>query len=148
MTAADVYVDASALARLYLHQNGSREMAAWRAKCPGALPVTQHGRTEIINAICRAAFEGTLDKEGLVEALTDLRSDFVAGHLHQVDVLWRAAFKRAMELSQNYTPQLGTRSLDVLHVACALELKLRRFLTFDHRQQQLAAAVKLKVIRL
>jgi hypothetical protein len=30
MTADEVYVDPSALARLYLHQSGSREMSAWR----------------------------------------------------------------------------------------------------------------------
>jgi predicted nucleic acid-binding protein len=42
---------------------------------------------------------------------------------------------------------LGTRTLDVLHVACALELKLRRFLSFDERQQQLAAAVGLRLVR-
>ena len=37
---------------------------------------------------------------------------------------------------------------DVLHVACAQELGLRYFLTFDERQQQLAAAAGLKVARL
>ncbi len=47
MTAASVYVDPSALARLYLHQAGSREMASWRAKLTGPLAVTHHGRTEI-----------------------------------------------------------------------------------------------------
>ena len=61
MTAEEVYVDPSALARLYIHQEGSREMAAWRSRLLGALPVTHHGRTEIINAICRAAFLGQLD---------------------------------------------------------------------------------------
>jgi len=40
------------------------------------------------------------------------------------------------------------QSLDVLHVACARELRLRYFLTFDERQQQLAAAAGLKVARL
>lgn len=88
MTAAEVYVDPSALTRLYIHQAGSREMA-----------------------------------------------------------LWRAAINRASELSRRHTPTLGTRSLDVLHVACALELQLRHFLTFDERQRQLAAAVGLKLIR-
>ena len=53
MTAEDVYVDPSALARLYIHQPGSREISAWLAKVSGALPVTHHGRTEVINAIGR-----------------------------------------------------------------------------------------------
>ena len=144
MTAAEIYVDPSALSRLYLHQAGSREMAEWRAKVKGSLAVTHHGRTEIVNAICRAAFLGQLDEAALSEALADLSADFHAGHLCQADILWRAALNRAAELSRNHTPRLGTRSLDVLHVACALELKFRYFLTFDSRQQQLAAAVGLK----
>jgi predicted nucleic acid-binding protein len=148
MMADEVYVDPSALARLYIHQAGSREMSAWRAKLRGALAVTHHGRTEIINAICRAAFLGQLAPDGLAEALADFSSDFASGHLQQADILWRAALNRAAELSQRHTPKLGTRSLDVLHVACALELKLRHFLTFDERQRQLAAAAGLKIIQL
>jgi predicted nucleic acid-binding protein len=54
----------------------------------------------------------------------------------------------AAELSQRHTPKLGTRSLDVLHVACALELKLRHFLTFDTLQQQLAKAEGLRPVHL
>jgi predicted nucleic acid-binding protein len=148
VTAEEVYVDPSALARLYIHQTGSREMAAWRSKIRGGLPVTHHGRTEIINAICRAAFLGQLDQKALAEALADLSADFAAGHLRQADVLWRAALNRGAELSQRHTPVLGTRALDVLHVACAVELQLRNFLTFDSRQQQLATTVGLKVVRL
>ena len=148
MRANEVYVDPSALARLYIHQAGSREMAAWRAKVQGTLAVTHHARTEIVNAICRAAFLGQLDPDGLAEALADFASDFASGHLRQADILWRAALNGAAELSRLHTPKLGTRSLDVLHVACALELKLRHFLTFDERQQQLAAAAGLKVASL
>lgn len=61
--------------------------------------------------------------------------------------VWRAALNRAAELSREHTPKLGTRSLDVLHIACALELKLPAFLTFDERQQRLASAVGLRLTR-
>lgn len=147
MTADQVYVDPSALSRLYIHQAGSREMAAWRAKISGPLSVTHHGRTEVVNAICRAAFLRQLDEAGMADALAELDGDFAAGHLSQADILWRAALNRAAELSQTHTPKLGTRPLDVLHVACAVELKSHYFLTFDIRQQQLAAAVGVKIIR-
>ena len=147
MTAEEVYVDPSALARLYIHQAGSREISAWRAKLGGALQVTHHGRTEVINAICRSAFLGHLDNDGLAEALADFTADFASGRLDQADLLWRAALNRAAELSRSHTPKLGTRSLDVLHVACALELKLRHFLTFDQGQQKLAVAMGLKLVQ-
>ncbi len=147
MNAEDVYADPSALVALYVHEDGSRSLSSWRAKLDGsALPVTHHGRTEIINAICRVAFLGHLDASGQVEALADFAADFANGRLHQADILWRAALNRAAELSQSHTAKLGTRALDVLHVACALELKLRHFLTFDERQRKLAAAVGLKLI--
>jgi predicted nucleic acid-binding protein len=148
MNAEEVYVDPSALARLYIHQDGSREMAQWRAKHRGSLAVTHHGRTEVVNAICRASFLGGLELADLTETLAEFAFDFTSGHLRQADILWRAALNRASELSQRHTPRLGTRALDVLHVACALELKLDYLLTFDDRQQRLASASGLKIVRL
>ena len=148
MTAERVYVDPSALARLYIHCEGSREMAVWRARVGGVLPVTHHGRTEVVNAICRARFLGHLDAAGCAEALGDLEEDFALGRMVQADILWRGALSRAADLSRRHTPDLGTRALDVLHVACALELRLPHFLTFDERQRLLASAVRLKLVRL
>jgi len=148
LKAGEVYVDPSGLARLYIHQTGSREMSAWRRSVSAPLPVTHHGRVEVINAICRAIFVGHLTQDAASEALADFAADFAGGSLMQAEILWRAALNRAAELGQEHTPKLGTRSLDVLHVACALELKSRYFLTFDERQQKLAKAVGLKTIEL
>jgi hypothetical protein len=146
--AGEVYVDPSALARLYIHQAGSREMSLWRRKISGPLVVTHHGRIEIINAICRGIFVGHLRQKAASEALADLASDFADGRLQQAEILWRAALNRAAELNRDHTPTLGTRSLDVLHVACALELRTRYFFTFDEKQQRLASVAGLKVIEL
>lgn len=148
MNAEEVYVDPSALCRLYLNQPGIRELAVWRRRLAGALPVTHHGRGEVTNAICLAAFRGEISESGLTEALGEFDADFMGGRLHQADLLWRAALNRAVELSLAHTPKLGTRAADTLHVACALELKLKHFLTFDERQQKLAAACGLKLVKL
>lgn len=147
-TAETTYVDPSALARLYLHQAGSRQMCDWRRRHRGALPVTHHGRAELVNAISLAAFRGAITSEGAEAAQDLVNSDFAKGHLEQVDLLWRGALNRATELSRRHTPKLGTRSLDVLHVACALELRLGRFLTFDDRQSKLAKAAGLRLVQL
>ena len=145
--AETAYVEPSALAQLFINQQRSREITAWRAKA-GPLPVTHHGRTEITNVICRARFHGKSDDEGMQRALAYFTEDFCEGRLYQADLLWRDALNRAAELSIEHTPTLGTRASDVLHVACALELNCRRFLTFDQRQQELALAVGLKTISL
>ena len=123
-------------------------MVAWRAAVAGSLSVTHHSRVEIVNAICRGGFLGHLDQSSLSEALTVFSEDFTKGYFVQADILWRAALNRAADLSVQHTPKLGVRALDVLHVACALELKLRKFFTFDVRQQELAKAVGLKLVKL
>ena len=146
--AETTYADPSALLKLYIRQPQSAEMSAWRTRAKGPLAVTHHGRVEIINGICLAAFRRYITAEGMDDALASFEEDFEDGRYAQADLLWRAALKRAGELSRKHTPALGCRSLDVLHVASALELELRNFVTFDRTQQRLAKAAGLKVIAL
>lgn len=58
--------------------------------------------------------------------------------------LHETAFRVAVDLARKHVAHIGTRTLDTLHVACALELKAERFWTFDERQKKLAKAVGLK----
>ena len=145
-TADSIYVDPSALLKLYLHERQSAAMNAWRAKAHGSLPVTHHGRVEVINGICLAAHCGEITPDALADTLASFEEDFTAGLYRQADLLWRATLNRACELSRTYSHKFGTRSLDVLHVASAVELELRTFVTYDRRQQELARAVGLKIV--
>jgi len=145
-SAEATYADPSALLKLYVHQPESVAMNAWRARTKGALAVTHHGRVEIINGIGLAAFRRDITAEALSDSLSSFEEDFAEGRYIQADLLWRAALRRAGELSRVHTPALGCRSLDVLHVASALELGLRTFVTFDQRQQKLARAAGLKLM--
>jgi predicted nucleic acid-binding protein len=145
-TAETVYVDPSALLKLYLKEPESRAMATWRSKIGDPLLVTHHGRVELTNGICLAAYRGIITQETQDAALAALDDDFAQGRYQQTDLLWRATLKRAGDLSREHTPSIGCRSLDVLHVASAIELELKHFATFDVRQQQLARAAGLKLI--
>ncbi len=100
-------------------------MSAWRSRTRGALPVTQHGHLEIVNGICLAAFRRAISTEAWTDALASLEEDWADGRYVVADLLWRATLKRAVEISRRHTPTLGGRSLDVLHVATALELGLQ-----------------------
>jgi hypothetical protein len=123
-------------------------MSAWRKKARGALTLTHHGRVEIVNGICLAAFRKDISAEAMSDALASFEEDVQDGRYVQADLLWRATLKRAEDLSRKHTSVFGCRSLDVLHVASAMELRLKNFLTFDRRQQKLARAVGLKPIAL
>lgn len=65
-----------------------------------------------------------------------------------VDLDMEEAIIRAGQLSTAYTERLGTRAIDLLHIACALMLKADFFLTADQRQAQLARAEGIKVTSL
>ena len=136
--------DPSALLKLYIHEPASAAMSAWRSRTKGALPVTPHGRLEIVNGICLAGFRKIISAEALSDAIVSFDEDFAEGRYVDADILWRATLRRARELSRAHTPALGCRTLDVLHVATAIELGLRYFVTFDSRQGQLAKAAGLK----
>ncbi|HEX7860461.1 MAG TPA: type II toxin-antitoxin system VapC family toxin [Verrucomicrobiae bacterium] len=149
MAAAEsTYIEPSALARLFLNQHGSRELSLWCARTHTPIDVTLHGKAEIVNAICRSCFTKEIDDGEMEEALADLEQDFITGRFKLADVLWRSALHRSAELSKEFTPLLGVRSLDVLHVACALELGKHHFLTFDVKQQALATKAGLKIVRI
>jgi predicted nucleic acid-binding protein len=145
-TADSIYVDPSALLKLYLHQPESAAMNAWRAKAKGALALTHHGRVEVVNGICLAAHRRDITAEALADTLASFDEDVSGGFYRQADLLCRATLNRSAELSRSFSARLGTRSLDVLHVASALELELTLFVTHDKRQEALARAVGLKTL--
>lgn len=147
MASADsIYVDPSALLKLYLKEPESRVMAGWRKKIGDPLLVTHHGRVELTNGIGLAAYRGIITDKIHDAAMAALDDDFAQGRYRQGDVLWRATLKRAGELSRKHTRSIGCRSLDILHVASALELEFKQFSTFDVRQQHLARAAGLRII--
>lgn len=75
-------------------------------------------------------------------AIAAFRRDCNSSIWMSVD-LPQAAFERSIDLARRYGPALGVRTLDSLHVACALELGADKFWTFDERQAKLAQGVGL-----
>ena len=145
-TAESSYADASALLKLYLHEPESRAVAAWAGRSRGPLAVTLFGRVEVVNGIGLASARGFVSPSVHKAALAALDDDFAQGRLVLADVSWRVALRLADEISRKRTPALACRMLDILHVASALTLERRHFLTFDARQRKLAQAMELKPV--
>ena len=72
-----------------------------------------------------------------------LASDLASGVFHSVPAP-ASVYEEALRLARRHSAVLGTRSLDILHVAAALQLGLKTLYTFDRRQAQLARAAGLK----
>ena len=145
--AESVYADPSALLKLYLHEPESRAMAAWRARLRGPVAVTLFGRFELLNAIGLALARNFIDKPAHGAALAALDDDFAQGRCVLADVSWRNALRLAEDLSRKWTPTVKSRSLDILHVASAVMLNRKVFLSFDRRQRALARVAGLRLAR-
>lgn len=78
-------------------------------------------------------------------ALNQFEADLANGIAILVPCSFQDVFVRAEDLSKKYTSAGGHRSFDILHVATALVLGAREFLTFDANQRKLATAEKLRV---
>jgi len=74
-----------------------------------------------------------------------LLGDLAAGVLLAASPPLADVMIEAEHLSALHSDTLGTRSLDILHVAAALVLGVAPVLTFDTRQAALARAAGLKV---
>jgi len=72
-----------------------------------------------------------------------LEADKLRGRWLQV-ALPEHTFEICASLALRYATTSPVRTLDSLHVACALELKAEHFWTFDERQAKLARAEGLK----
>src|SRR5262249_20901072 len=145
-SAERTYVDPSALRSLYLHDDRSARFCAWRKRLGGCLPVTRFGRAELVNWVQLAVYRKVIDAHLAGTAIADFQADVRDGRLAVVDVLWRRTLDLAAELSAQHTAALGTRSLDVLHVATALTLEVKRFVSYDDRQAKMAKTVGLRVL--
>lgn len=94
------------------------------------------------NATYRQAFLGRLPLAVAQQAWDIFERDFRSDVWESRDFPSQT-WETCAGLAQRYGPLLGVRTLDSLHVACALELKAQKFWTFDERQARLAEAVGL-----
>ena len=137
-----VYVDSSFVVSLYFTDVHSPE-ARRRLQGVPPLTLTPLHRAEWAHALGQHQFRGTVTAEKADRANAQFVSD-EAANLWRETPLPENAFELCADLARRYGPKFGMRTLDTLHVACALELKAERFWTFDERQAKLAKAEGMK----
>lgn len=127
---------------IYITDSHSAE-ARHRVSSGGSFLLTPLHLAEWAHAIAQQEFRGNLTSQKAQEMNALFLSDQRAG-LWQTVSLPERGFELCADLARRHGPQLGVRTLDSLHVACALALKAERFWTFDERQAKLAKAKGLK----
>ena len=144
------FPDTSFLCAFYRRQDNSPDAAAHFKSMPEALHVSGLLLYEFRQSLrFQVWLHGRDPRKGFPQAdcnqaLGDLQTDLDTGALVVASVDWADVHRLAERLSARHTGANGHRAFDVLHVATALHLGAREFLTFDVNQRKLAAAEKLK----
>ena len=134
-----VYADTSFLVSLYVLDVNSARADAVMRRTNLPIVISPLGELELTNAISLRLFRRELKATQAKAAYTLVHKDIEDGVL-EIKPIPSAAFERAKQIARRGTPRLGTRTLDVLHVALALQFGADVFYTFDTRQAKLAAA--------
>ena len=136
-----IYADSSFIVCLYSLDKHSHEAHRRMLQKP-IVWLTPINRAELAHSLYQQVFRARIDAATAASAWNAFEQDCQNG-LWVVTDLPESVWDRSVDLARRHGPALGVRTLDSLHVACAVELKARRFWTFDERQAKLAEAVGL-----
>jgi predicted nucleic acid-binding protein len=142
---ADLYADSSFLLSLFRADYHHQSVMSYLMRSTETLAFTPLHRVEVRNALRNAQAFQQITKGERQTAFREIERDLRAGLLIHTPVNWTNAFRRADDLSDKHSSKHGQRIIDLLHVALALEGGAKVFLSFDHRQRNLAKAAGLKV---
>ena len=137
------YPDTSFLFSLVLHDANSAAVVAYLKVHAKPLAFTPWQWCELRHAVRLAVWRGHCDASACKFAIERITTDLGAGNLLETALIWPEVLQLADELGERHTPTLGVRNLDLLHVAAAVSLGARTFLTCDNRQFALAQAAGL-----
>jgi predicted nucleic acid-binding protein len=143
---AGVYIDSGILVKLYATEVNTPEAISSVSCFTTPLPLTHFQELEVRNALRLKQGRGELTEREATLALGDFEADIGAGRYERPAYDLAAVFARAEVLSRNHALTTKCRSLDVLHVAAALEIGSREFASFDERQRAMVRAAGLRVL--
>ena len=139
------YADSSFLVSLYTQDANSTEAAQNLLNQAAPILVTPFGEAEFVNSVEQRLFRREVGTAQAENSLQAFQRDLDTGAFLIGGPVPDRAYERAILLSRQYTRVLGTRGMDVIHVAIALELKVTDFFTFDKDQAKLAKRAGLTV---
>jgi len=140
-----LYLDTSALLKLYLIEDGSEFVHQQVTSQDLPLPVWEIQEMEIFNALQLKVFWNELDQKTSAQQWHYFEERKAKG-LYLFSQIDRSLLQTEFRRLAKETPKLGCQTLDILHVACAVTIQATSFLSYDERQKKLATLAGLNVI--
>jgi len=138
------YADTSFLTSLYRTDANSFWAVAEFKELRPAILITPFNELELVTAMKAAAFRKLAAADEVQASSRAFRADLATGVLIRTPIP-PDSYDRATALSSRLTRTLGCRTLDILHVAIALEAGAGTFFTFDKGQAKLARRAGLAI---
>ena len=139
------YADSSFLVSCYVTDANTPQAKNYLLRTGAPLVFTALHALEVRNAFKLGVFRGLFATTDAVAAWKNLETDLQSGRLVRKPVKWPVVLRVAARYSEQHSGTVGTRSLDIMHVATAKALRVPEFVSFDSRQRTLAVTVGLKV---
>ena len=133
-----IFLDSSALAKRYIQESGTQQVNDLFIQVDEIF-VSLVALPEVISAMTRNKTEKKMTLEQFNERKNQLILDFQD---FNVCDLTPQVIKRTLYFIENYF----LRTLDAIHLASAMEIKIELFVSADTRQLKAAQAVKMKVL--
>jgi predicted nucleic acid-binding protein len=105
-------------------------------------------RVEVLNTFRQAERSAVVSPGEARRLIRGLEQEVRLGYWQHVEFDWTDAVRTACELGAEHSLKMIVRSMDLFHVAIALEVAADGFLTFDQDQRSLAAAAGLPPVEL
>lgn len=116
-----IYLDTSAFLKLYIRESDSALVQDLVTRQKQPLPVWEYQQVEMTNALHLKVFwkEITADDATRLLDLFDKRMRRGQYYCPQID---RAELMLTFRRLAKWTPETGCRTMDILHVACAMQI--------------------------
>ena len=141
----DAYFDSAIIVKLYVQEATSLDAIRLIGGYPAPYTLTHWQALEVKNAIRLKSFRGEITPAESNLSIIAFEQDIASGRWQRSTYTIATIEQRADELSASHSALLGCRTLDIIHVAAALVLKAKEFVTFDARQGALAKQAGLTV---
>lgn len=140
-----IYIDTSVIVKLYFREARSKATGDWLKQNNEAIPITFLHELELTNAVQLKRFRNEIRDDIASRVMARFNNHEHIGIYFRPTVAWPSVLHAAITLSKTHSADIGSRSLDILHVATAMTMGATRFITFDHRQSTLATREGLDV---
>jgi predicted nucleic acid-binding protein len=139
-----VYVDSGVLIKLYVRERDS-DKAAERLLSFPSLDLNRLHELEVRNSLRALEGRGLISQSQRLASEHLWEADFIASRLRRRLLDWDAVLEEAERLSALHTASTLARSLDILHVAAAIQWKVELFISGEARQIRIARLAGLRV---